>query len=80
MKVPSMVLEPVIALKSAVPVPKIFVVVISPVMIMLPALALPMVVDVAVMMVWKPGEPHVKTAGGLSDVMLPVVRMLDILV
>ena len=47
---------------------------------MVPALALPMVVEVCPRMVWKPGEPHVRTAEGLSEVMLPVVRSVDILV
>ena len=49
-------------------------------MVMVPALALPIVVEVCDRIVWKPGEPHVRTAEGLSEVMLPVVRRVDILV
>ena len=39
-----------------------------------------MTVEVCDRIVWKPGEPHVRTAEGLSEVILPVVRIVDILV
>ena len=48
-------------------------------MVMVPALALPIVVEVCPRIVWKPGAPHVSVAEELSDMIFPVVWMLDML-
>jgi len=47
---------------------------------MVPALALPIIVEVCDRIVWKPGEPHTKVADGFWDSIFPVVRRVDILV